>query len=199
MKRAAFKFIIVLFVLVSLPPIFGQDKPTPPEAPPQYSLGDQTFAINLGPIVPLFFLSFAPAVFPTNLFPVGLVGSLQWQAYLGPRVRLGGELGGLAAFSPNLNPLLMAYLTPKITYTFPLYPFEIPLSIGLGADLVTYQGKTTIGPLIKPEASFYWVFNSSWSFGLNVSYWFDMQFAADPTQSRCGNFLEISLSVLDHF
>ena len=35
--------------------------------------------------------------------------------------------------------------------------------------------------------------------GLNLAWWWDMQFASDPAQSRIGNFLEASLSALYHY
>jgi len=187
-----------VLALVAFSPAFGQEAETGPVAVPQYSLGDQTFCINAGLFIPMFFMSWTPSVAPTQL-SLGGMGSIQWQAYLAPQIRIGGELGALFALSPNTNFLFMADLTAKISYVFTVYPFEIPIYLGAGASLVRYQDSQTIDPLLKPGASFYWIFNSSWSFGLNVVYWWDMQFSAVPEQSRVGNFLEITLSALYHF
>jgi hypothetical protein len=192
---------VIIAVAITLVPnshVFGQEAETGPAATPQYSLGDQTFCINAGLFLPMFFMSWAPSVDPANLSPGGM-GSIQWQAYLTPQIRIGGELGALFALSRNTNFLFMADLTAKISYVFTVYPFEIPIFLGVGASLVRYQDSQTIDPLLKPGASFYWIFNSSWSFGLNVVYWWDMQFSSIPEQSRVGNFLEITLSALYHF
>jgi hypothetical protein len=189
--------VCLVFSLAALP-LAAQEKTKPPEAPPQYSLGDQTFAITLGAFVPLFFMSWEPAAYATHL-SVGGLGFLQWQAYITPRIRIGADLGGMFAFSPNLNALFELQLTAKASYVFTFYPFEMPIFLGVGASLVTYQGNSIIDPIIKPGVSLFWIFNSSWSFGLNVVYWWDMQFSGTPGQSRVGNFLEISLSALYHF
>jgi len=166
--------------------------------PPQYSLGDQTFSPTLGLLVPLFFMSWQPAAYATNLSP-GAVLSLQIQPYLTPNIRLGGELALLSAFSPNANWLLEASLTAKISYVISLYPFEIPLSLGAGVNWVKYLSDSALDPLLKPSVSLFWIYNSSWSYGLNFTYWWDMQFSATPSESRVGNFLEISLSALYHY
>ena len=176
----------------------ASEKPAAPEAGPQYALGDQTFAVTLGAFVPLFNLSWQPAVFPTGL-TLGGLGFLQWQAYVTPSIRVGADLGGMFSFDRNLMPLFELQLVGKASYVFSLYPLEIPVSLGLGATLVSYQGNTTFDPIIKPGVSVFWVFNSSWSFGLNVVYWWDMMFSSVSDRSRVGNFLEISLSALYHF
>jgi hypothetical protein len=188
-----------LVVLLAVHPAFGQQGETQPEAPPLYSLGDQTMTATLGLFVPLFFLSYQPAVIPTNL-TLGGAGSLGLQAYLNSSLRIGGEIGGMFALSPNLNALLAASFLAKATYTlFSFYPFEVPVSLGAGISIVKYQDASTIDPLLKPGVSLFWIFNSSWSFGLNAAYWWDMQFATDPSRSRVGNFLEISVSALYHY
>jgi hypothetical protein len=178
-------------------PLFAQEAESG-SVSPQYSMGDQTFAINLGLFLPLFFMSWAPSTTPTNLSPGG-AGSIQWQAYVTPQIRIGAEWGGIFAFSPNANIIFMTDLTAKASYVFTVYPFEIPVFLGAGINLVKYQDSLTFDILLKPGASFYWIFNSSWSFGLNLVYWWDLQFAADPAQSRAGNFLETTLSALYHF
>ncbi len=198
MRKPIFPLLLAVFLVCGIvAPLFGEDAPPPVVAPPQYSLGDQTFALNAGIFIPLFFMSWAPAATPTNLFP-GAMGSIQWQPYITPQLRIGGELGGLVASSPNGNLFFLVDLTAKLSYVFMIFPFEIPLSLGVGASLVRYQDTQFVDPLIKPGVSFYWIFNSSLSFGLNMTYWWDMQFPSNPVQARVGNFLECTLSVLYH-
>ena len=173
--------------------------------PSQYSLGDQTLSINAGLFVPLFLLPtgtwlLAPSAGdgPAHL-SLGGLGSFSWAAYVSPRIRVGADIGGSFAFSPNSNALLMLPIVAKATYVFTLYPFEIPVSFGLGMNIVKYVDQVTIDLLLRPGTGFYWIFNSSWSFGINLNYWFDMQFAQDPANTRVGNFLEVSLGALYHY
>lgn len=163
-----------------------------------YALGDQVLSINLGPFIPLFFLANDGSVAGTNL-TLGGAGSIAWSAYVTGAVRIGAEIGGVFAFSPNLNLLLMLPILARVQYVLTFYPFEVPLSFGVGMNIVKYGELATIDLLIKPGASALWIYDSKWSFGLNLAYWWDMQFAADPAQSRVGNFLEVSLSALYHY
>jgi hypothetical protein len=164
-----------------------------------YGLGDQVLSISLGPMIPLFYLPNAGAE-GTNL-TVGGTGSLAWSAYLTGAIRVGAEIGGVFAFSrPNTNTLLMLPILARAQYVMTFYPFEVPISLGVGMNIVKYGELRNIDLLIKPGASVLWIYDSKWSFGLNLAWWLDMQFyPSDPTQNRIGNFLEISLSALYHY
>jgi hypothetical protein len=193
----------VLLIVLGIP-LFAADAQAP--ATSQYGLGDQTLSVNAGLFVPLFllpsdvwFLAGSGGSGTAPHLSLGVVGSLSWAMYVAPQIRVGAELGGAASFSPNGNALLMLPILAKASYVFSFYPFEIPLTLGVGMNIVKYVDQSTIDLLVRPGASFYWIFNSSWSFGLNFNYWFDMQFAANPADSRIGNFLETSLSALYHY
>jgi hypothetical protein len=190
--------LLAAAAFLALAPLEAQEKNPQPEPPPLYSLGDQTLAITGGLFVPLFFLSYQPVASGTNL-TLGGVGSLQWQAYLASAWRIGVELGGVFAFSPNLNALLMLPITAKLTFVATFFPFEVPIFLGAGINIVKYSDQSTVDPLLKTGAGFYWIFNSSWSFGVNAVYWWDIQFAPTATQSRIGNFLELSVTALYHY
>ena len=194
--------LVVLAVLafaVAAGPALADDAAAP--AVSQYSLGDQTMSINAGLFLPLFLLP-SGVVLITGSPPqltAGVVGSLSWAAYVTPDIRLGADVGGNFTLSPNSNVLLMLPLVVKISYVFSFYPFEVPVTMGVGANLVKYTTLSTIDLLLRPGAAFYWIYNSSWSFGMNVNYWFDMQFNTTASNTRYGNFLEFSLSALYHF
>ena len=173
--------------------------------PSQYSLGDQTLSINAGLFVPLFllptgtwFLAPSSSGGPAHL-SLGGVGSFSWAAYVSPQIRVGADIGGTFTFSPNSNALLMLPILAKAAYVFTVYPFEIPVSFGVGMNIVKYVDQTTIDLVLRPGTGVFWIFNSSWSFGVNLNYWFDMQFAQNPANSRIGNFLEVSLGALYHY
>ncbi len=196
MNRPLILFSIIVFCAASVAPIGAQESPAAP--PPQYTLGDQTLSINAGLFIPLFFLGPQLAVNSTNL-SLGGLGSLNWAAYVTPQLRVGVEVGGTFSFSPNMNTLLMLPITAKASWVFSRYPFEVPVSFGVGMNIVKYIDQSTIDLLLKPGIALMWIFNSSWTFGLNATYWWDMMFAADPSYSRTGNFLELSLCALYHY
>jgi hypothetical protein len=181
----------------ALVPAWAQDAKEV-EPPPQYSLGDQTLSINAGFLVPLFFLGYDGSVAGTNL-TLGGAGSLNWMAYVNSWLRVGIEVGGMFAFSPNGNTLLALPITAKASYVFAFYPFEIPVSLGLGMNIVKYIDTSTIDFILKPGVSGLWAFNASWSFGLNATYWWSMQFSDPPSEGRIGNFLELTLCALYHY
>ena len=190
---------ILVLAACAAAPAFAADNQAP--AASQYSLGDQTMSINAGLFVPLFLLPSGVVLLSGNpsQLSLGAVGSLSWAAYVTPVIRLGVDVAGNFTLSPNSNVLLMLPFIIKAAYVFSFYPFEVPISFGVGMNIVKYTSLSSIDLLLRPGASFYWIYNSSWSFGLNAYYWFDGQFNTSPGNTRYGNFLEISLSALYHF
>jgi hypothetical protein len=187
-----------IVVLFACSPLFAADSGN---VPSQYTLGDQTMSINAGLMIPLFLLPTGTVLLagsPPHL-SLGGVGSLSWAAYIAPRIRIGAEIGGSFTFDPNLNALLMLPILVKGTYVFSLYPFEIPVTLSTGMNILSYVDQHYIDFVVRPGASLYYIFNSSWSFGVNLNYWIDMQFSSTAGQSRTGNFLETSLSALYHY
>ena len=187
-------------------PVFSQETEEEIEKPLQvdrYSLGDQSFSVNAGLFIPLFFMDFTPdngsAVSITNL-TVGGVGSLCYEAYLNNNVKLGLEVGGMFAYSPNMNPFFMVPITAKVGYEFHFGQFSMPIYIGTGINIISYQENTNIQFLLKPGISLYWNFSSDWAFGGNLVWWVAPEIIFDdPTQTRVGNFLDFTLSAQYHF
>jgi hypothetical protein len=188
---------IAMFMLAgSVCPLFAADAQA--VEPSQYTLGDQVLSINAGLFIPLFLLPTGTGLLSGDPPQLTLGGAafLNWSAYVAPRIRIGAELGGAFSFDPNANLLLMLPVIAKASYVFTIYPFEIPVSLGVGINILKYTDQYYVDLLLKPGASLFWIFNSSWSFGLNLNYWFDMQMSSN---FRIGNFLEVSLSALYHY
>ncbi|MFP4385323.1 MAG: TP0733 family outer membrane beta-barrel protein [Spirochaetia bacterium] len=167
-----------------------------------YSLGDQVLTINLGPIIPLFFQALDGSVEPTNL-TLGGGGSIHWGSFVNNRWTIGLEAGGMFAFSPNNRTLFMLPVTGKLSYYLRSFPFEIPLSLGIGMNMTRLSGNFHVEPIVKPAVSVFWKYNAEWSFGANFVYWWIPQiYLINPPpkdHSRFGNFLEVTLSALYHF
>lgn len=198
-KTARFLVLFAAAIALGSPRAFAADAGTP--AASQYSLGDQTMSINAGMFIPLFVLPSGIVLITGNppQLTLGAVGSLSWAAYVTPQIRVGADVAGNFTLSPNSNVLLMLPFVVKASYVFSFYPFEVPVTMGIGANIVKYTTLSSIDLLLRPGVAFYWIYNSSWSFGANLNYWFDMQFNTTASLTRYGNFLEFSLSALYHF
>ena len=208
MKNLNKKLIILLTLLIFISvPIFAasddeddDDRDTYVES---FTMGDQMFFINGGVFIPLFFFDRSCDFSKTNL-TLGGTGSLCWQVFLSNHISVGGELGGMFALSPNKRVLYMIPLTAKATYWFRFYPFEIPISLGLGANLSILEYAAHIDFIAKPSVGFYWNFNEEWAFGANATYWFVPQIYSgsglvESGHSMFGNFMDVTLSVLFRF
>ncbi|MBR0318740.1 MAG: hypothetical protein IJQ86_05580 [Spirochaetia bacterium] len=206
MKDLKTKIIILLTLLVFISgPLFAasdddDDYDTYQET---FSLGDQMFFINGGVFIPLFFFDRSLDVKDTNL-TLGGTGSLCWQVFLTNHLSVGAELGGMFALSPNKRVLYMIPLMLKATYWIRFYPFEIPLSLGLGGNLSILEEAAHIDFIAKPGIGFYWNLNEEWAFGANATYWFVPQMYSGSGKvpsdnSMFGNFMDVTLSVLFRF
>ena len=186
-----FRLVVALTVLLALPTAFAQEAgPAPVE---YYTMGQQSLQLSAGLFIPLFFQSFEGGAFPANL-SLGGVGAIQWSVHLGNNWLVGLEVSGSVSRSPLENYLLMLPITLKGSYIFYLFPVEIPVSLGVGLNLIKYQTQSHIDLILKPSVSPMWKYNSSWSFGLNIEWWMDFQFATgtqDPGRARLGHFLSL--------
>ncbi len=183
--------LVVLLCLVGGPAVFAQGTDAAPVE--YYTMGQQSLQLSAGLFVPLFFQSFAGAGSPTHL-SLGATGAIQWGIHLGNNFLVGLEVSGGVSRSPLENYLLMLPITVKGSYIFYLFPVEIPVSLGVGVNLIKYQTQSHVDLILKPAISPMWKYNSSWSFGLNIEWWWDFQFATgsqDPSKARMGHFLSL--------
>ncbi len=186
----------VILAAAAAPLASAQEGARPPDrsVPEEfYSTGQQSIQLSVGLFIPLFFQSFSGTGYPTNL-SLGASGSLQYGVHLGNRFMVGLEIGGSFNRSVLENYLLMMPIVARGSYIFYLFPIEIPVSMGLGMNLIKYESQSHIDLILRPGVSPMWKYNSSWSFGLNLSYWWIFQFATgnqDPDQARMGHFLSI--------
>jgi hypothetical protein len=203
-----YRLLLTAFILLlaNFAPVYSQDgeiKEPEFEKVEYYTLGDQSFSINVGMFFPLFFMDFTPdggsAVAKTNL-TVGGMGSLLYEAYLSNNIKIGLEVGGMFAYSPNTNPFFMVPITARIGYEFHFGQFSMPIYLGTGINIISYKDYTNVQLLFKPGISLYWNYNSSWGFGGNLVYWVAPEIIlSDADQNRVGNFLDFTISAQYHF
>ncbi|MBN1685296.1 MAG: hypothetical protein JW852_01515 [Spirochaetales bacterium] len=169
-----------------------------------YGIGDQTFSINAGTILPLFIFGVdGTSVGGFSKLTVGAAGSLRWTTFLNNEMTIGVDVGGMFALTKLDRVLIMLPVSGMFTYAIRFYPFEVLLQAGLGVSFTKLDDDLYIGPVLKPGASFYWNYSGEWSFGVQADYWFvpEIYFGSKvpAEQSAFGNFLGITLTTLYHF
>ncbi len=174
------------------------------------SLGDQTFSISIGPIIPLKTIligdwsDYGVSAGPTqnNLTWAGGAGQLAYSFYLTPDIKLGLQVGGSFTSDINSDILYMIPIAVRGSYEFHLLNrFTIPLHLSLGICMSSWkEDNFHVDPLIRPGLGFYFDWNYEWSFGCDVSYFFIPQFDSDPDHHNAiGNFLDVMLTAEYHF
>jgi hypothetical protein len=189
--------LLALLALMSAPLLPAQEEAVEPVA--IYSKGQVSLAISAGLCIPLFIQAFNGDYSDANLH-LGALGSLQLGVHLDNHWLLGAEVGGMFARDIRENTLVMVPITVKGAYYFHFFPFEIPVYLGAGMNLMKLAEQRQIDFILKPGFSSYWKYSSAWAFGLNFVYWLDFQaWSEDPDKARMGNLLEISLSAKHNF
>src|SRR5512136_3431290 len=168
MLNRPWRAAIMLAVIVLLSPALANaQEPEKPAPVSTYSLGQQSFALSLGLFIPLFFMDFNGKIpDPTNL-KLGGLGSLQWGVHLDNHWMVGAEVGGIFSKSLNESFMYMLAITAKGQYIIHAFPFEFPLFLGAGMDIVKYTAQSHIDLILKPGFATIWKYNVNWGFGLN--------------------------------
>jgi len=195
---------MLLFLYLPCGPALAQDQEREEEEIEEqpftiYSLGQHSISLSAGLLIPLFFQSFSGDYSKTNL-KLGVAGSLQWGIHLNNHWMVGLEGGGMFSKSIQENRLYQVAITAKGSYIIHFFPFEFPIFIGTGMDIVKYTDQIHLNWIVKPGFSSIWKYNINWGFGLNVVYWWVLQpWKYDPDLGRMGNFLEITATAQYNF
>jgi len=199
---------VCCLLLLTLFPVFAQEEDSTDDyiGVTAYSTGEQVFALNALGIIPLFNIVPFPADGESSIGSLdsvkpGIAGSLSLGFFVMDNFMIGGELGGMIAFTENRS-LSMVPITFTAAYYFIKYPFEFPVSLDAGITLNSLDDYFKVTPIIKPGAGAYWNLNGEWAIGLKMDYWFmpELYFSDElKSQSRIANFLQLSLSGVYHF
>jgi hypothetical protein len=184
--------LVLALLILPLSASFGQDQGKQAQMN-IYSLGQQTIAVSAGLFIPLFFQSFDGQYSSTTNLALGGTATLLYGFHLDNHWLVGLSVSGMFSQSVQKNFLYQVPICVRGSYSFHIFPFEIPVYLDLGMDIVKYREQEHINFILKPGFSTLWKYNLSWGFGLNAVYWWVPQpWPVDPNQGRMGNFLEIS-------
>ena len=138
-----------------------------------YDRGSQIFTISAGPSVPLTYTtaggtSVGPGNGNTN-FSLGGIGSIAYQIYVNPWRSFGAELGYQFNLANDGDVFTSVPILARMSMNaFQTSHFEIPVSLGFGANYIAYNGysKLTIGTTVEVEGR--WFFMDNWGIGLKT-------------------------------
>lgn len=224
-RKFLLSLIMLLLFSLAISPLFAQDNGGMQEAPIEsapsegeaieeefleaYSLGSQTFTINAGLLMPLFFhFPGASSVEDLNTFEpawgqlsLGGMGSLSWGSYLTPRFALGAKLAGTFSFTPQGAVQSMIPITMWAEYLFRSGSFEFPVSLQGGLVINRVYEQIYFGPIVIPGISGYYNLNAEWGLGLSLDYFWvpEIYFGDKANKTGFGNLLELSFSARYHF
>ena len=203
--------IILILLLVFLPVLLYSQEDDGQDGDPSveedwdiyetglYTAGDQLLSISLGVVFPAVFVSNGKVIDHNFTPPVGGVGSLAFNYFLGAHVFVGGEANFL--FIPTLGQNT-SYYVPfglRAGYQFNIWRLEFPLTITLGMALHKYLNLGYFGFFMKGGAAAYFRFNSQWSFGLNAAWGWYPEWTSNSSENVDGNMVDLTLSARYHF
>jgi hypothetical protein len=170
---------------------------------PGHELGDSTFSIGIGVYFPMFLQDLNGSFYSANSY-IGGTGSIQWSAYLNDAVRLGIEVQGAFSYDPNMDLYWTVPITLKAAYMFSFSRFEVPVYFATGINLFMYRELFDMLFTIKPGVGFFWRFDANLSFGINVNWWWNLEFpttlnGAPKSPGMMANFLDISPALYYYF
>ena len=139
-----------------------------------YEVGDQFFAISIGPNLPLSITDFGNNT--TALLPgengtklnLGGVGSISYQVFFDPQFSIGGELGYMFNEAISKSLFTAVPMLARITY-FPVQgKIDVPISFGLGGTYISYTDSGNAFILgTSLDVGFNYYIKDSWSFGFS--------------------------------
>ena len=204
--RVFLNIVLVLILLLPGAALFAQDEiegqPDEYLATP-YSLGDQMFSVHLGGVIPMFNYDPNTGDIKDTKLTAGWSGNIEWSAFLNQYFSIGGNVGGNLMTTPSHDDLLIIPITLVGTFTYQIFPFDIPIFVRTGINFTKRNPDLFVGPIVQAGSGFYWNMDSNWAFGTKVTYtWVPLFYGPDSdrtSQNRFGNYLELHLGAVYHF
>lgn len=151
------------------------------EEPPAYEMGDQIFTLTLGPHFHLGtgFPGGAPT--PNNKNGLGGSGSIAWESFLAKNQSIGVQLAYMFSRSKDGEFINSVPLVARYNWYVASGSFDLPLSVGLGINVLSKGDQVFVGPIMKLGAGFLFDLDEHWELGLTLDYWFIPEFALSST------------------
>jgi hypothetical protein len=200
MKRTIF----IMLLIVSGAFLLGAQTATEP-AQPETSYdyepirkGDQLITGGLGITIPLFNMTPDGLNKETNI-NTGGTGNIGYSRFITSNIALGGEI--TFAFNTTLGENLLFYLplTFRATYALVFDRIHVPLSLGVGGAIQTYNDINYFGLIVKPEIGAFYQYSPEWSFGGTVDWNIMPEWYKNSADDRTANMLAVGFGFRYHF
>ncbi len=99
-------------------------------------------------------------------FNIGGYGSIDYSVFINNKIALGGEIGYQFNRCTDEKLFTQVPLLFKVTYVPLQGKFELPLSLGVGLNFLSYQDKSMLSPTITLSAGARYFFTDNWAIGL---------------------------------
>ncbi len=169
------------------------------------SLGDMAIALSAGFFIPLFIHNpniplGEGALGPTKL-SLGASLAISGGVYINDNIQLGMEAG--VSFSDSINEhnyvAYPIFLKGSYEFHFLKGRLYLPLYLGLGIQMSSYQSNFNLDTLVKPGLGLHWQFLENWAVGMDLMYWWVPQVNIDDSYyTRIAGFMDLSVAVTYH-
>lgn len=168
-------------------------------AAPYYENGSQIFTISAGTNVPIYASNattgaVGPGEGNTN-FTVGGYGSIDYEVFLHPYISIGGELGYQFNFISDGNVFSFVPILFKVSYVPLQGNIEIPISLGVGLNFLSFGGASQICMTTQLTTGFRYFFTDEWGMGLNFGINYTPELYSDSSKNGMISFVPINLTV----
>ena len=161
--------------------------------------GDSILSLSLGTAVPLGWYNPNTALFETANATPGFAFALSYAWFLNEDWALAVDLAGEYVGTVNDRQLFIAPLSLRAFRAFPVGPFLIAPTAGLGVAISALDSFKHVDPLFKAGTSVLWRASSDMSYTFNLYGNVIPQIFSDyPENSRVGFFMEATLAVAYH-
>lgn len=172
-------------------------------AAPYYDNGSQIFTISAGTNLPLSASSYDSKDWVTKWgigkkgtnFSVGGYGSLDYEVFINPYISLGGELGYQFNFIGDGNVFSEVPVLFKATYVPLQGTIEIPISLGVGFDYMSYDNNSKLALMAGVSVGIRYFFNDEWGLGINSGITLASELYSDNSKNGIFTFVPINLAV----
>ena len=191
--KALLSTIIMVLALTSL------------TAAPYYDTGSQIFSIIAGTTIPLsatyfdtekeeVITKFGPGEGKTNL-KMGGYGALDYEVFVNPYLSMGGELGYQFNYAMDGKIFSCVPILYRLTYVPVQGTVDIPLSLGLGFNYMSYSGNSKFTLMAHLNAGIRYHFNESWGLGIQTGMTWSPEWYSNKTKNGHITFVPINLAV----
>lgn len=168
-----------------------------------YEQGSQFFKISLGVDFPVTNSYYKDNKFTTTVgmgekgthISLGGIGSLDYEAFVIPQLAIGGAIGYQFNYTEAGSVFTQVPMLFKITYVPIQGKFELPISLGVGFNYLSYQNASNFTFMANLSIGATYFFTSDWGIGIDTSFSVVPElYSSKPNKNGIATFIPLTLS-----